>query len=77
MRILSGLCRRVLAAASIYAQDASTPAQSGSTYPAPAERDGLLLQQPGVLIFAATHESPQHLEKIDDIGFGAGAACLH
>jgi hypothetical protein len=30
------------------------------------ERDGLLLQQPGVLIFAAADQTPQHQEKIDD-----------
>src|SRR5271165_426738 len=40
------------------------------------EGDGLLLQQPGVLIFAAAVEPPQHQEKIDDIGFGAGSAYL-
>ena len=36
----------------------------------------LLLQQPGVLIFAAADQTPQHQEKIDDIGFGAGSAYL-
>src|SRR5271167_3249824 len=40
------------------------------------ERDGLLLQQPGVLIFAAADQTPQHQEKIDEIGFGARSACL-
>ena len=40
------------------------------------ERDGLVLQQPGVLIFAAADQTPQHQEKIDDIGFGAGPAFL-
>src|SRR3979411_698531 len=40
------------------------------------ERDGLLLQQPGVLIFAAADQTPHHQEKIDDIGFGAGSAYL-
>src|ERR1700730_8547483 len=40
------------------------------------ERDGLLLQQPGVLIFAAADQNPQHQENIDDIGFGAGPAFL-
>ena len=40
------------------------------------EGDGLLLQQQGVLIFAAADQTPQHQEKIDDIGFGAGSAYL-
>src|SRR6516225_8709490 len=41
-----------------------------------SERDRLLQQQSGVLIFAAAVETAQHQKKIDDIGFGAGPACL-
>src|ERR1700730_16064898 len=41
-----------------------------------SERDRLLQQQTGVLVFAATVETAQHQEKIDDIGIGAGPACL-
>src|SRR5258708_5341061 len=41
-----------------------------------SERDGLLQQQAGVLVFAAAVETAQHQEKIDDIGIGAGPACL-
>jgi hypothetical protein len=37
------------------------------------ERDRLLQQQPGVLVFAAAVETAQHQEKIDNIGIGAGA----
>ena len=40
------------------------------------ERDRLLQQQPGVLVFAAPVETAQHQEKIDDISFGAGPAYL-
>jgi hypothetical protein len=40
------------------------------------EGDGLLQQQPGVLVFAATVETAQHQKKIDEIGIGAGPACL-
>jgi hypothetical protein len=40
------------------------------------ERDGLLQQQPGVLVFAAATETAQHQENIDNIGFGAGPAYL-
>jgi hypothetical protein len=40
------------------------------------ERHGLLQEQPTVLIFAAADQTPQHQEKIDDIGFGAGSAYL-
>src|SRR6202040_1561967 len=41
-----------------------------------SERNRLLQQQTGVLVFAATVETAQHQEKIDDIGIGAGPACL-
>src|SRR5580693_788877 len=41
-----------------------------------SERDRLFQQQPGVLVFAAAVETSQHQEKIDDIGIGAGSACL-
>ena len=41
-----------------------------------SERDGLLQQQAGVLVFAATDETAQHQENIDDIGFGARPAYL-
>ena len=40
-------------------------------FEAESERDGLLEQQPGVLVFAAAIETAQHQEKIDNIGFGA------
>src|SRR5580700_6896514 len=40
------------------------------------DRDRLLQQQPGVLVFAAAVETAQHQEKIDDIGIGAGPAYL-
>ncbi len=33
-------------------------------------------EQSGVLVFAAAVETAQHQAKIDDIGFGAGPACL-
>jgi hypothetical protein len=38
------------------------------------ERNRLLQQQPGVLVFAAAVETAQHQEKIDNIGIGAGPA---
>src|SRR5271170_4097986 len=41
-----------------------------------SERDRLFQQQPGVLVFAAAVKTAQHQEKIDDIGIGAGPACL-
>src|SRR6516162_7557202 len=41
-----------------------------------SERDRLLQQQSGVLIFAAAVQTAQHQKKIDDIGFSAGLACL-
>ena len=41
-----------------------------------SERDRLLQQQPGVLVFAAAVKTAQHQEKIDDIGIGAGPAYL-
>src|SRR5271170_8037120 len=41
-----------------------------------SERDRLLQQQPSMLVFAAAIETAQHQEKIDDIGIGAGPACL-
>jgi hypothetical protein len=41
-----------------------------------SERDGLIQQQSGVLVFAATIETAQHQEKIGDIGFGAGPSGL-
>jgi hypothetical protein len=41
-----------------------------------SERDRLFQQQPGVLVFAAAVETAQHQKKIDDIGIGAGPACL-
>jgi hypothetical protein len=40
------------------------------------ERHRLLRQQAGVLVFAATVETAQHQENINDIGFGAGPAYL-
>ena len=40
------------------------------------ERDRLFQQHPSVLVFAAAVETAQHQEKIDDIGIGAGPACL-
>jgi hypothetical protein len=40
------------------------------------EGDRLLQQQPGVLVFATSVETAQHQEKIDNIGIGAGPACL-
>src|SRR6201995_1231723 len=40
------------------------------------ERDRLLEQQPGVLVFAAAVKTAQHQEKIDEISFGAGPAYL-
>ena len=40
------------------------------------ERHRLLQQQAGVLVFAATDETAQHQENIDDIGFGARPAYL-
>ncbi len=41
-----------------------------------SERDRLFQQQPGVPVFAAAVKTAQHQEKIDDIGIGAGPACL-
>ena len=41
-----------------------------------SERDRLLQQQTGGLVFAAAVETAQRQEKIDDIGIGAGPACL-
>ena len=40
------------------------------------ERNGLLQQQAGVLVFAAAVQTAQHQEKVDDICFGAGPAYL-
>ena len=40
------------------------------------ERDRLFQQHPSVLVFATAIETAQHQEKIDDIGIGAGPACL-
>src|ERR1700730_4883221 len=45
-------------------------------FEADSNRDGFLQQYPGVLVLTAAVETPQHQEKIDDIGFGAGPACL-
>ena len=41
-----------------------------------SERDRLLQQRAGVLIFATAVQTAQHQKKVDDIGFGAGPACL-
>jgi hypothetical protein len=46
------------------------------TFEPKPERDRLLQQQPGVLVFAAAVETAQHQEEVDDIGIGAGPACL-